>query len=135
MIVVSACLAGMACRYDGCAKEVPEIKKMVEEGKAIAVCPEQMGGLTIPRTPSEIQGHQVISKDGKDVTEAFYKGADKAFYLVRQYQCDKAVLKSKSPSCGCGQIYDGSFSGNLKEGNGIFAQMLIDAGIPIYTED
>lgn len=139
MYIVSACLAGMNCKYNGGHNADPRIKKLVEEGKAMPVCPEQMGGLPIPRPPAEIKGGtgrdvldgkaRVVNAEGADVTEAFIKGAREALKLAQLVKADKAILKAKSPSCGCGLIYDGTFSGRLIEGNGVAAQLLLDNGI------
>ena len=134
MIAVSACLAGIACRYDGTAFVCPELAAMMETGQAIAVCPEVLGGLTIPRPPAEIQTGRVVTIDGQDVTEAYRRGALAALAIVREHGCDLAVLKARSPSCGAGQIYDGGFAGQLVAGNGFFAELLRQAGIPAYTE-
>lgn len=134
MYIVSACLAGLNCRYDGKSCENKQIKKLVEEGKAIPVCPEQLGGLSTPREPSEIKNNRVITKNGKDVTNEFYKGSDKAFYIARINSCKKAILKSNSPSCGCGLIYDGTFTGQKVVGDGFFAKILKENNIKIETE-
>lgn len=134
MIAVSACLAGIACRYDGTAFVCPKLAAMMETGQAIAVCPEVLGGLTIPRPPAEIQTGRVVTIDGQDVTEAYRRGALAALAIVREHGCDLAVLKARSPSCGAGQIYDGGFAGRLVAGNGFFAELLRQAGIPAYTE-
>ena len=135
MFLVSECLAGVPCRMDGKEKTVPEIKMLVEEGKAIPVCPEVLGGLPTPREPSEIRDGRVYSKSGKDVTDEFVKGATIALNICKGAGCDLAILKSKSPSCGYGKIHDGTFSSGLVDGNGIFAQMLVDEGIRVTTEE
>ena len=115
---------------------MPEIRALVERGEAIAVCPEVLGGLPTPRTPSEIQTDgRVRSKQGEDVTEAFLRGAERAMEICRENGCTAAILKARSPSCGKGVIYDGSFTGTRVAGNGVFAQMLLDAGIPVVTEE
>ena len=134
MILVSECLAGVNCRMDGGNKLVPEIKKLVEEGKAIPVCPEVLGGLSTPRDPSEQRDGRVYSKSGKDVTAEFKRGAEEAMRICRENYCTCAILKAKSPSCGYGVIHNGDFDGGLVEGNGVFTQMLVDAGIPVMTE-
>ncbi len=134
MILVSECLTGVPCRMDGKSKLIPEIKKLVDEGKAVAVCPEVLGGLPTPRGPSEIRNGRVVTQKGADVTEAFINGAEKAFRICKEHGCTCAVLKSKSPSCGFGQIHDGTFGGGLVPGNGVFTQMLLDAGIEVMTE-
>ncbi len=135
MIAVSACLAGIPCRMDGKAKPVPEIQKLVEEGKAVAVCPEVLGGLPIPRVPSERCGDHVVNRNGEDVTEPFVIGAKRAFEIVRQVRAEAVILKARSPSCGPGKIYDGTFTGKLTDGDGVFAELVGRAGIPVYTEE
>ena len=134
MILVSACLAGFNCRMDGGNKLVPEIKKLVYEGKAIPVCPEELGALSTPRDPSEQRDGHVFSKSGKDVTEEFVRGAEESLRICKANGCTCAILKSKSPSCGVGLIHNGKFDGGLIEGNGVFTQMLVNAGIPVMTE-
>jgi uncharacterized protein YbbK (DUF523 family) len=134
IILVSACLIGCSCRYDGKSCECAELKKLLENNTFIPVCPEQMGGLPTPRLPSERQGEIVIMKDGTDVTLQYQKGAEIALHIALTCRADFAILKSKSPSCGKGYIYDGSFSGNLIEGNGITVEKLISNGIPVYSE-
>ena len=136
MILVSKCLLGVPCRMDGQSKLVPEILKLYEEGKAVAVCPEVLGGLPTPREPAERQPDgRVINRLGKDVTEQFQKGAEEALRICRETGCSFAILKSKSPSCGAGIIHNGKFDGGLVEGNGIFADLLLAAGIPVMTEE
>ncbi|MBQ5992660.1 MAG: DUF523 domain-containing protein [Clostridia bacterium] len=137
MIIVSACLAGFRCRYDG--KTVPDadVVALVKRGEAIPVCPEMLGGLPCPRVPAErtADGTHVLSREGADVTEAFLRGASETLRLARLYGCDKAVLKARSPSCGCGRIYDGTFSGTLKDGVGVTAQTLLENGIAVEVKD
>ena len=137
MIIVSACLAGYRCRYDG--KTVPneEIVALVKRGEAIPACPEMLGGLPCPRVPSErsADGTRVITREGGDVTEAFRIGAEETLRLARLYGCDRAILKARSPSCGCGLIYDGTFSGTLKEGDGVAAALLRENGITVTVKD
>lgn len=135
MFVVSACLAGRNCRYDGKSNEVEEVKKLVDEGEGIMVCPEQMGGLPTPRIPSEIKDGRVINKEGLDVTKEFKNGAKIAFDIAKKNNCTKAILKSRSPSCGFGCVYDGTFTGTRIQGDGIFARMLVEAGIEVLTEE
>lgn len=134
-ILVSACLAGRHCRYDGKEKEIPEIARLVAEGRMIPVCPESAGGLMIPREPSEIRGDRVFSKSGKEVTAEYQEGARRCLKVCQMHHCGMAVLKSKSPSCGKGCIHNGKFDGGLVEGNGVFAQMCLDHGIEVLTED
>jgi uncharacterized protein YbbK (DUF523 family) len=137
MIIVSACLAGYRCRYDGKTKQDPSIVALVKRGDAIPVCPEMLGGLPCPRVPSErtADGSKVLAKDGKDVTEAFRLGANETLRLARLYGCTHAILKARSPSCGCGQVYDGSFSGTLRSGNGVTADLLLKNGVTVEVKD
>lgn len=140
MYLVSSCLAGFNCRYDGKNSENKVIVELINKGEAIAVCPEQVGGLPTPRESCEIfideSGHKkVIRKTGEDFTEEFLEGAKKTLAIAKAIGTKKAILKSKSPSCGCGLIYDGTFSGKLIEGNGLTAELLIENGIEVYTED
>lgn len=108
---------------------------MVESGEAIAVCPEQMGGLSTPRTPSEIIGDKVISKTGEDVTDAYVKGAEEALKMASLVGATEAYLKSRSPMCGSGTIYDGTFSGKLTSGDGVFTKLLKKHNIKIFSID
>ena len=135
MIIVSACLAGIACRYDGAAKPCEAVIRLVAEGQAVPLCPEQLGGLPTPRPPAEIIGSQVIRKDGVDVTAEFTRGAQEALKLARLVGAKTAILKSRSPSCGSGKIYDGSFTGRLVDGRGLFAELCKQAGIEVKTEE
>ena len=136
MLIVSKCLAGEPCRYDGKDNLVPEIRALVERGEAVTVCPEVLGGLPTPRMPSEKQRDgRILSKQGEDVTEAFVRGAERAMATCCEHGCTGAILKARSPSCGKGVIYDGSFTGKRVTGNGVFAQMLLDAVIPVMTEE
>jgi|SRR5699024_2067105 len=138
LYIVSACLAGIKCRYDGRDNTDERVKRLVEEGKAVPVCPEVLGGLSIPRTPCEIimnNGNiKVINKNGEDCTEKFLEGSKKTLAIAKVVGAKKAILKSKSPSCGNGKIYDGSFSGILTEGKGITTGLLLNNGIKVYTE-
>lgn len=135
MIIVSACLAGLNCRYDGKSTPCEEVIRLVAEGKAVPVCPEQLGGLPTPRLSAEINNGRVIRRDGMDVTDAFKLGADEALRLARLVGAKQAILKSRSPSCGCGLIYDGTFSGKLVPGSGILADLFIRNDIKISTEE
>ena len=134
-ILVSACLLGQACRYDGKSKPKEAVLALMEKFELIPVCPETLGGLSIPRLPSEIRGGAVVSENGADVTEFFVTGAIEALKIAKKQGCETAVLKARSPSCGSGEIYDGSFSGELTEGDGITASLLKKNGITVYTED
>ncbi len=132
--LVSACLAGFGCRYDGKDNAHPYIEELIKEGRAIPVCPEQLGGLPTPRACAEQVGERVINQEGLDVTEAFVIGAKKCGEIAERYGCKKAILKAKSPSCGKGFIYDGSFSKILKEGNGKTTEYLMRCGMTVITE-
>lgn len=136
-LLVSACLLGCACRYDGAAKQNGQLVEWLQTSgcTAVPVCPEIYGGLPTPRTPSERQGDRVMSKTGRDVTAQYRKGAAEALALARLTGCEAAVLKARSPSCGCGQIYDGSFSGRLVPGNGVTADLLLQNGLPVFSEE
>ena len=133
-IIVSACLLGQDCRYDGknCLNE--EILKLLDKHTLIPICPEQMGGLPTPRQPGEIVGDKVISKIGDDITEQYNKGANMALRIAKMNNCKYALLKSKSPSCGKGQIYDGSFTGKMTDGDGKTTSLLIENGIKVYSD-
>jgi len=135
MHLVSACLAGIPCRYDGQAKPCQKVIDLVKEGKAIPVCPEQLAGMSTPRLPAEQLGARIIAKDGTDVTSQYQRGAREALRIALIAKCDKAILKSNSPSCGCGKVYDGTFSGTLVDGNGVFARLLKDNDIDVVTEN
>lgn len=143
-VLVSACLAGRACRYDGAANPDDEVARLVAEGRAVLVCPEEDGGLGTPRPPAEIvggDGHdvlegsaRVVTASGTDVTDEYVRGAHIALEVARRTGAREAVLKSRSPSCGKGCIYDGSFSRTEKEGDGVTAALLAREGIRIRTE-
>ncbi|MCD6176674.1 MAG: DUF523 domain-containing protein [Candidatus Cloacimonetes bacterium] len=135
MILVSACLAGIKCRYDGKDNANIKVIEMVKKGIAIPVCPEQLGGLQTPRIPAEIYEDKVINKNGENVTSQFRKGADETLRIAELANCHKAILKQNSPSCGYGNIYDGSHTGKIIKGNGLTAQLLFQKGITILTED
>lgn len=144
LYLVSACLAGKACAYDGRPRHCPAVAKLVAEGRAITVCPECLGGLPVPRTPAEIKGGtgqdvlagraRVVNRTGEDVTEAFLKGASAALEMAQKYGVGEAIFKARSPSCGYGWIYDGTFRGQLQPGHGVTAALLLNAGIQIITE-
>ncbi|HHE38227.1 MAG TPA: DUF523 domain-containing protein [Candidatus Cloacimonetes bacterium] len=135
MIIVSACLAGINCRYDGENNFHPKIIKLVEEGNAIPVCPEQLGGLSTPRIPAEIIGDKILNENGEDVTEFFLRGALETLKIAKLVSCQKAIFKSNSPSCGSGKIYDGTFSGKLTDGKGICTRILEKHNIRVITEN
>ena len=136
MLLISACLAGIPCRYDGGANTVPALAVLVARGEAVPVCPEVLGCLPIPRIPSERQPDgRVVNAAGEDVTEAFHRGAEKAMALCRAHGCTRAVLKARSPSCGKGVIYDGTFTHTRVPGSGVFAALLEAEGIQVLTEE
>lgn len=134
-ILVSACFLHEGYKYSGGANINQKIIELQEKYEFILVCPEVFGGLPTPRAASEIVGDKVLSALGKDVTANFIDGAEKALELARINGCKKAILKGRSPSCGKGYIYDGSFSYKVIEGNGIAAKLLLENGIAVYTED
>lgn len=134
-ILVSACLLGVCCKYSGGHNACPAVQALARTHDLIPVCPEQLGGLPTPRAPSERQGEQVTDRDGRDVTACFLRGAEQTVLLAEQLQVQCAVLKSRSPSCGVGRIYDGSFTGQLVPGSGVTAQRLAETGLPVFTEE
>ncbi len=131
MKIVSACLSGVHCRYDCQAKTRLDIVDLVKRGEAIPVCPEQLGGLTTPRPPAERIGSQVVTDKGVNVTAEYQRGAEEALQIAHLCGATEALLKSKSPMCGSGKIYDGSFSGNTTPGDGVFTELLRKNGIKI----
>ncbi len=133
-ILVSACLLGLSCRYDGASKPCEAVLALKDRHTLIPFCPECYGGLPTPREPAEIVGDKVITREGRDVTAEYRKGAAEALLLYQTMNCDCAILKEKSPSCGLGQVYDGSFRGKLTTGNGITASLLQKQGILVYGE-
>ncbi len=132
---ISACLAGFICRYDGKNQANPIIEKLYKKGYALPVCPEVLGGLSVPRTPCEMLNGKIIDKNGIDHTFAFLQGAFKASVMIKNSGCQVAILKSKSPSCGYGKIYDGTFTKRLVDGSGLLAQILIQNPIKIFTDE
>ena len=142
--LVSACLLGLPTRYDGGHNCVPRLRRLCRRCGLIPVCPEQLGGLPTPRCPAEISGGDgeavlrgestVVNKAGNDLTAQFVRGARASLRLARLYRADGAIFKSNSPSCGAGSIYDGSFTGGLREGDGVAAALLKRRGFPVYTE-
>ena len=133
-ILVSACLLGTKCRYDGSRKPKQQVISLMKQYHLIPVCPEQLGGLKTPREPAEIQSGRVITQNGKDVTKEYQQGAEETLLLAKLFNCKTAILKANSPSCGYGRIYDGSFTKTLCCGNGITAELLLRHGITVYTE-
>lgn len=140
-ILVSACLAGKCCRYDGTAKPDEQVIRMVQEKRAVCACPETMAGLRIPRPPAEIRGGDgddvlqkracVYNKEGKNITKEFLDGAEKFLDFTLRGGFEEVWLKAKSPSCGVTTIYDGSFSGRLRDGCGVTCAMLRKNGVRV----
>jgi uncharacterized protein YbbK (DUF523 family) len=135
MIIVSACLAGIRCRYNGEASDCQKVIELVKQGRAIPVCPEHLGGLPTPREPAEQKNGKIFTISGKDVTSQFAKGAQETLRIAKLAKCDKAIFKSKSPSCGSGKVFDGTFSGRLVDGDGITTKILKENGIKVVTEN
>lgn len=145
MILVSSCLAGKACRYDATACFHSKITHLTKESEAVLVCPEVMGGLSTPRDPAEIVGGtgadvltgraKVITVNGEDVTEQFLKGAYQTLKIAKQHNAETVILKQNSPSCGSKAIYDGSFTGAKKAGEGVTAALLRKNGFTVIGED
>lgn len=142
-ILVSACLLGVNCRYDGGNGRQESLIGLIEKYNFIPVCPEQLGGLETPREPAEqivkfVTGDhdeiRVVDRSGKDVTDSFIKGAEETLKLARLYDCKRAILKERSPSCGHGCIYDGTFSGTKVPGDGVTARLLEENGILVSGE-
>ena len=134
-ILVSSCLLGENCRYKGDNCKNEKVLALKGEHELIGVCPEVMGGLSTPRAPSERVGDKVLSSEGKDVTENYRAGAEAALKIAKREKVDYCVFKAKSPSCGCGKIYDGTFSGKLVEGNGVTSELFLKNGFSIKTEE
>ena len=145
MIILSACLAGKNCRWDGRNNRKEEFRRWVEEGLALPVCPEELGGLPTPRTPAEITGGsgedvldgkaKVVNREGKDVTKEYLKGAYEVLNLVRKKGIKKAIFKVRSSSCGRDKIYNGSFNHILKKGNGVTCALLLREGVEVITDE
>ena len=134
-ILVSACLLGENCKYNGKNNRNKKVLEYIKDKEVIPICPEVFGGLSTPRIPSEIKGDTVINKEGNDVTKNFMDGAYKTLSIAKKYNIKKAILKQKSPSCGCGKIYDGNFNGNVIDGDGITTRLLKENNIEILTEE
>ena len=133
-VLVSACLMGFRCRYDGGAQRLECLDDLRERHVLIPVCPEVMGGLPTPRPPAERRGDRVVTEDGADLTAQYRKGAETALLLAEAAGCRAAILKANSPSCGCGQIYDGSFCHRKVPGDGVTAELLRAHGLAVYDE-
>ena len=133
-LLISACLLGVSCRYDGKSKPNENVIKLMEKYELVPVCAEIMGGLPTPRVPAEISGEKVITKDGRDVTQEYIKGAKEVLRLGKLFGAKKALLKEKSPSCGSGIIHNGKFDGGLVPGFGKTAALLIENGFEVFGE-
>lgn len=139
--LVSACLAGVPCRYDGRARTDEAIVAEVAEGRAVPACAEQLGGMSTPREPAEIVGGtgadvldgtaQVLTVTGHDVSEEFLRGAEEVAAIAERHGVTHAVLQARSPSCGCDRVYDGSHTGTLVDGDGVLAALLKRRGITV----
>ena len=139
MILVSACLVGINCKYNGKNNYNERIVELVKSGKAIPMCPEQLGGLATPRACAEIKyiddKRYVFNKNGEDITKEFESGAKEVLNFVKKMNIKKAILQSRSPSCGKGKIYDGEFTGRLIDGNGVLVDLLKENGVEIISID
>ena len=134
-VLVSKCLLGFNCRYKGDNCKNDKLLEFLKDKEVIGVCPEVEGGLPTPRDPSERVANKVISSKGKDVTAEYQKGAKFALKLAQDNNVDLVIFKAKSPSCGCGLIYDGTFSGNKIPGNGVTTELLLKNGFKVITEE
>lgn len=133
-VLVSACLLGIHCRYNGQGVMDADVKALMDTAELIPVCPEILGGLATPRPPAERLGDRVVTVDGCDVTVQYQKGAEETLHLAKLFGCSCAVLKERSPSCGSGRIYDGSHTKTMTDGNGMTAEYLLKAGICVFGE-
>jgi uncharacterized protein YbbK (DUF523 family) len=135
-VLVSACLLGAEVRHHGGSATIehPILRRWREEGRIVGVCPEMAGGLPSPRPAAEIRGLSVVTREGRDVTQAFEAGAAVAVRMAQELGIRVAVLKSRSPSCGIAQVYDGTFSGRLAAGDGVTAAALVRAGVRVFDE-
>ena len=134
-ILVSRCLLGDPCRYDGSSRPYPGIEALAERYTLVPICPECDGGLPVPRPAGERRGNRIVTKDGADLTAAYRRGAEIALAKAKETGATIALLKSRSPSCGVGRIHDGTFTGGMTEGDGIAAELLKANGITLYTEN
>lgn len=134
-ILISLCLVGVDCKYSGGNNLISQLEKLQEKYNLIPFCPEITGGLTTPRPPCEINEGKVVTQKGIDHTREYQKGAQEALKLAQRFSCKRAILQVRSPSCGAGLIYDGTFSGTLVPGDGITAALFKDQGIEIIPSD
>lgn len=134
-VLISACLIGEPCRYDGGNSIKTNLMEKLSDKTLIPVCPEVEGGLSTPRPPAEIVVDRVLRENGTDVTEHFRRGAEQALSIAKENEASLAILKSRSPSCGCGQVYDGTFSATLVSGDGITTLLLKSQGISCISDE
>jgi uncharacterized protein YbbK (DUF523 family) len=134
-VLVSACLLGVGCRFDCESKTYPAVVNLARTRHLVPVCPEQLAGLPTPRPRHEQREGRIVSEHGQDATQAFHRGAEQALHIARVTGCRSAILKARSPSCGVGTIYDGSFSRKLVAGDGVLASRLRQEGISVCSED
>ena len=135
MILCSACLLGVECRFDGRGKKNRRVAALVKRNILIPICPELLGGLSVPREAAERRGSRIMTQSGQDVTRQFRLGAVRTLRLAKMLKIKKAILKQRSPSCGSGQVYDGTFSGKIVAGNGVTTALLTKNGIQVVSED
>lgn len=133
-LLVSSCLGGFKTKYNGNHNKVDFLRELSMKYHLVFFCPEVVGGLSIPRNPSEIRGSAVFSSTGTDVTKEYRRGAEAALKIAQKYHISKAVLKEASPSCGATMVYDGTFTGGKIKGKGITVQLLEENGIQVFTE-
>ena len=134
-ILISACLIGLNCKYNGGNNENNKLVELMKEKDLVPICPEQLGGLKTPRASAERKQEKVITKEGVDVTKEYQRGAEEVLNLAKKLNIKKAILKSRSPSCGIDEIYDGTFSHNLVKGDGVTAELLKKNGIEVISSD
>jgi uncharacterized protein YbbK (DUF523 family) len=135
MKLCSACLLGIRCRFDGAEKANQLVVELSKKEHLVPVCPEQLGGLATPRRPAEIRGSKVMTDLEEDITPNFKRGAEEVLKIAKHYQLTEAILKQRSPSCGCGKVHDGTFSGKVIKGDGITAALLKKNGITVISEE
>jgi uncharacterized protein YbbK (DUF523 family) len=135
MKIVSACLAGINCQWNWKSKPCEKVIELIKKGQAIPVCPEQLWGLTTPRSPAELKNDKVITKDWVDLTSQFEKWSQEVLKIAKAFNCNEAILKARSPSCGVGKVYDWTFSGKLIDWDGVTAKLLKTNNIKVKTED
>ena len=134
-ILISACLIGLNCKYNGGNNENSKLVELMKEKDLVPICPEQLGGLKTPRVSAERKQEKVITKEGVDVTKEYQKGAEEVLNLAKKLNIKKAILKSRSPSCGIDEIYDGTFSHTLIKRDGVAAELLKKNGIEVISSD